>query len=73
MLLDLRDVSPDRLPALNLACVLRRHAAAHVISTIPLKPAAWVFGMYPSLLSPNREGLTCTDAEVVEGAVAAGG
>src|SRR5271156_5394647 len=72
ILLNLRDVSSDRLPALNLACVLGRCASPHVISAIPLKPAAWILGMYPSFLSPNREGLACVNAEVIEGAVAVG-
>ena len=70
---NLRDMSSNCFPALNLACVLTRYAPPHVISTIPLKPAAWIVGMNPSFLSPNRERLACVNAEVVEGAVAARG
>ena len=37
--LDLCDVSSDSLPSLDLARVLLRHAATHVIAAVPLEPA----------------------------------
>jgi hypothetical protein len=68
--LDLCNVPPDGLPALDLARVLLRHAAAYVVAALPLEPAAWIIGMYPALMAPDRQRLTGIDAEVVQGAVA---
>ena len=51
VLLHLADVAADRLPALDLAAVLRRHAAAHVIAAVPLEPAARVVLVDPALLA----------------------
>ena len=47
-----------------------RHAAAELISAVPLEPAARIVRMDPALLSPNGEGLAGVDAEEVEGRVA---
>ena len=52
--LDLPDVPADRLPALDLPLVFLRHAAAHVVTAIPLEPAARVIRVDPSLLPPHR-------------------
>jgi hypothetical protein len=41
---NLRDVPSDRLPTLDLARIFGRHAATHVVATIPLEPAAWIVG-----------------------------
>jgi hypothetical protein len=62
----LRDVPSDRLPALDLARIFGRHAAAHVVPTIPLEPTAWVVGMKPALVPPDRQGLASTDAEIIK-------
>src|SRR4029077_1998067 len=42
----------------------------HVITTIPLEPAARVVGMNPPLIAPDRERLAGIDAKEMEGAVA---
>ncbi|MEY2585705.1 MAG: hypothetical protein QOD80_1731, partial [Verrucomicrobiota bacterium] len=46
MLLQLRDVSPDRPPALDLAKIVGM-APAEIITAIPLEPAARIVGMDP--------------------------
>src|SRR6478672_9396041 len=63
---NLRDVPSDRFPALNLARIFGRHAAAHVVATIPLEPAAWIVGMNPALVPPDRQGLASIDAKMVK-------
>jgi hypothetical protein len=63
---NLRDVSSDRRPAFDLARIFGRHAAAHVVPTIPLEPAAWVVGMNPALVAPDRQGLASIDAKIVK-------
>jgi|SRR5579883_3175194 len=70
--LDLCNVPPDCFPALDLPCVLYGQPTAHVIATIPLKPAPRIIGMYPSFLSPNRKSLARTDSKVIQRAVAGG-
>src|SRR5262249_60994124 len=65
VLLDLRDVPPDRFPAPDLAGVLLRHSAAHVVAAIPLEPAAWIIGMNPAFITPHGERLAGVNAEVV--------
>jgi hypothetical protein len=50
---DLPDVSSHCLPTPNLSKVFLRHSAAHIISAIPLKPAARIVGVYPSVLAPD--------------------
>src|SRR5260370_1053289 len=54
--LNLRDVPPDRLPSLDLACVLVRHTAAHVITAVPLEPAARIVGVNPALRRQTDSG-----------------
>src|SRR6516162_6694338 len=71
MPLDLRNVPPNRFPAFDLAGILFGHAAAHIVSAIPLEPAAWILGVDPSFLSPGRQRLTRIYSEMIEGAVAA--
>ena len=65
MLLELADVTPDRLPALDLPPVFLRHAPAHVIAAVPLKPAARVVGMDPAFSLPFRQRLAGIDAEEI--------
>jgi len=69
---DLRNVPSYRLPALDLARIFVRHAAAHVIPTIPLEPAAWIVGMNPALAPPDRQGLAGNDAETIKRRVGTG-
>src|SRR5262249_10060973 len=68
--LKLPHVATNRLPATDLAAVLLRHAAAHVVATVPLEPAARIVAMDPALPSPFRQRLARIDAEEVEPAVA---
>jgi hypothetical protein len=63
---NLRDVPADRLPALDLARIFGRHAATHVVATIPLEPAAWIVEMYPAFVPPDRQGLTSIDSEIIK-------
>jgi hypothetical protein len=63
---ELSDVSSHCLPPPNLPPVFLRHSAANIISAVPLKPAARIVGVYPSLLAPHRQRLAGIDAEVVE-------
>jgi hypothetical protein len=67
---DLRYVPADGFPPPDLATVLGRHAAAHIVTAIPLEPAAGVGGMNPSFPAPDREWLTRIDAEKIQRAVA---
>src|SRR5262245_8217616 len=69
MPLDLAQVAAYRLPSPDLAAILVGQAPAHVITTIPLEPAARIAGMNPSLVQPDRDGLAGIDAEEVERAV----
>jgi hypothetical protein len=70
---DLRHVALDSLPASDLAGVLVGQPPAHVVAAIPLEPAARIVRMHPALPSPLRQGLAGVHAEIVQGAVAAGG
>ena len=63
---DLPNVSSHCLPAPDLSKVFLRRTAAHIISAIPLKPAARIVGVYPSVLAPNVQWLAGIDAEIVE-------
>ncbi len=65
-MLDLSDVSAHSDPSLDLPVILFWNASSHVVATVPLEPPAWVLLVYPSVLTPHREGLTCIDAEVIE-------
>src|SRR5262249_9331393 len=71
MLLYLPHMPADRLPALDLAAVLVRQAAAHVVAAVPLEPAARGVGMNPAVLLPDRPRLAGVDAEEIQRAVAA--
>ena len=64
--LDLSDVSSHCLPPPDLSKVLFGHSAANIISAVPLKPAARIVGVYPSVLPPYGQRLAGIDAEVVE-------
>src|SRR5215813_4820436 len=68
--LNLPHVAADRLPATDLAAVLVRHAAAHVVAAVPLEPAARIVVVDPALAPPLRQRLARVDAEEVECAVA---
>src|SRR5262245_7885335 len=68
--LDLADVAADRLPAADLALVLRRQAAAHIVAAVPLEPAARIVGMNPAVVAPHRERLAGVDSKKIEGAIA---
>src|ERR1700745_2581709 len=57
ILLDLPHVAADRLPAPDLRRILRRHAAAHVVAAVPLKPAARIVLVDPSLAPPFGQRL----------------
>ena len=63
---DLPDVSSHCLPPPNLSKVFLRRTAAHIVSAVPLKPAARIVGLYPSVLAPDGQCLAGIDAEVVE-------
>jgi len=65
VLLDLRDVPPDRFPALDLAGVLLRHSAAHVVAAVPPEPAARIVGMNPAFITPDGDKLASVNTEVV--------
>ena len=54
VLFDLRDVSSKRFPSFDLALVLLRHPSAHEVSAIPLKPAAGIIGVKPTVSTPHR-------------------
>jgi hypothetical protein len=64
--LDLSDVPSHCLPPPDLSKVFLRRSAANIISAVPLKPAARIVRVYPSVLAPNRQRLAGIDAEVVE-------
>ena len=66
---NLRNMSPEGLPSLDLAFVFFRHSAAEVITAIPLEPAARIVLVYPSLTAPFRQGLAGIDAKIVEGTI----
>src|SRR5580704_17462142 len=66
MPLHLADVTADGFPALDLARVLSRNAPSHVVAAIPLKPAARIVRVDPSLLAPDRQRLAGVDPEKVQ-------
>ncbi len=57
---------PDGLPPLDLPLILVRDAAAHIIPTIPLEPAARIVFVYPALFLPYIKRLTGIDPEEVQ-------
>ena len=62
----LTDVTPDCVPTFDLTTVFVGHSSSHIVAAVPLKPAARIIRMYPSLPAPFGERLTGFDAEVVE-------
>src|SRR5262245_10270026 len=70
MALNLPDVPAHRLPAPDLPPVFLPHPTAHVVAAVPLKPAARIVRMDPSLPEPLRQGLAGIDAEIVQRAIA---
>src|SRR5512136_691295 len=71
MFLDLPHVAADRLPALDLPAVLVGHAPAHVITAIPLEPAAWIVRVNPAFARPFRKRLAGVDTKEIACTVAA--
>ena len=63
---DLPDVSSHCLPPPDLSKVFLRRTAADIISAIPLKPAARIVGVCPSVLAPDGQWLAGIDPEIVE-------
>lgn len=68
----LGDVAGHGAPAFDLADVFVGNATAHVVSTIPLKPATRVVFEYPAFGLPYRKWLTGVNAEIVEAGIMAG-
>jgi hypothetical protein len=64
--LDLPDMAPHCLPALDLPRVFIHHSAANRVTAIPLEPAAWIVGVNPSLRTPEGQFLARVDPEEVE-------
>lgn len=62
----LRDMPAHGSPALDLALVFAFDASSHVISAIPLEPAAWIIRIYPALVAPDFERLAGVDLEEVD-------
>ena len=60
ILLYLPDMSADGLPALDLAAIFLRHAAAEGVAAVPLKPAARIVLVQPALLLPDSGWLAST-------------
>src|SRR5690349_15905645 len=65
VLLDLGNMPPHGAPAPDLTLVVRT-PPAEKIATIPLKPAAWVFVVDPTLGPPSRQRLRCIDTEEIQ-------
>ena len=72
VLLHLRNMSSKCMPTLDLPIVVRT-TPPHIISAIPLKPAARIFMIDPSLLLPVSERLGRAHAEVVQSRIVAFG
>lgn len=53
-------------PARDLAGILLRQPSSGIISTVPLKPSAWIVRVYPALLDPDAKGNARAHAEVVQ-------
>src|SRR5450755_4086297 len=64
--LKLTHMTADCRPAFDLPSVLVGHSSPHVVPAVPLEPAAWIVGVYPSFPAPFRERLTGIDTEAVE-------
>jgi hypothetical protein len=61
----LSDMSPYRFPPSDLSLIIFV-PPSHVVTTVPLKPTAWIVRIYPTLPSPNRQRLTGINAEEVQ-------
>lgn len=71
ILFHLSDVPLDGFPSLDLSTVFLGKAAAHVVSAVPLEPAARVFPIDPAFLHPIREGFAGIHAKKVERGIVA--
>jgi hypothetical protein len=49
---DLADVAADGLPPFYLALIFFRNSAPHIISAVPLEPAAWIGRIDPAFAMP---------------------
>lgn len=67
--LNLTNVTAHHLPAFDLSLIIR-HTTAHVITAIPLKPAARIIRVNPALAPPFGQRLTRTNAEIVQRRIA---
>ena len=65
MFLQLRDMTADRPPTLDLALVIGT-TPPEIVTAIPLKPAARVLRVNPAFPAPDRERLRRIDAEEIE-------
>ena len=65
VLLQLRKMTPNCAPALDLAQIIRAPAAG-IITAIPLKPAPRIFVADPTLRAPDRERLRRIHPETVQ-------
>ncbi|MDB6057521.1 MAG: hypothetical protein JWO95_1365 [Verrucomicrobiales bacterium] len=63
---DLADVTADGAPTFYLTVVFARDSAAHIVSAIPLEPAARVVFVDPAFSTPLGQGLAGVDLEEVE-------
>jgi hypothetical protein len=63
---DLIDVATKRLPASDLAPVLFRNPAAHVVPTIPLEPSTRIVRMEPAFGAPFGQRTAGIDGKIVE-------
>ena len=53
VLQDRGDMPPERLPALDLASILFRQSATHVVTAVPLEPTPRVILIDPAVLTPD--------------------
>lgn len=63
---ELRNMAPDRAPTTYLPFVFARQTSAHIVTTVPLKPTAWIIRRKPTLRPPHRERLRSIHAKIVE-------
>lgn len=61
----LMSMTSNILPPLYLPLVIGV-STPYVISAIPLKPSPWVIGMYPPLLSPDRQRLAGIRLKIIK-------
>ena len=53
LLQDRGDMPPESLPALDLAPILFKQSATHVVAAVPLEPAPRVVLIDPAILTPH--------------------